>query len=119
MSNGSDRTPTRMAIDFGNKTAEVVHASGRVLASPLSESVAAHAGDVARTDYELSDGEQTVTFPWGDTATFEIGPVEDPQALVVHLDQNHWVEFARQQWSPRKGPGVSSRRLRAPLGTSQ
>ncbi len=103
MSNGADRTPTRFAVDYGSKTAEVELASGLILATPLSQS-AAHAGDVTRTDYDLADGEQTVTFPWGDTATFEIGPVECPQAPVAYLDQNHWVELARQQWSPEKVP---------------
>ncbi|MGE0067687.1 MAG: hypothetical protein AB7T48_10100 [Solirubrobacterales bacterium] len=104
MSSGTDRTPTRFAVDFGIKTAEIELASGLILATPLSESAAAHSGDVARTDYDLAAGEQTVTFPWGATATFEIGPVEAPRAPVVYLDQNHWVELARQQWSPEKVP---------------
>lgn len=104
MSKGADRTPTRLAVDFDSGMAEVELASGFILASPLSESAAAHAGDVARTDYDLADCEQTVTFPWGDTVTFEIGPIESPHAPVVYLDQNHWIELARQQWSPEKVP---------------
>jgi hypothetical protein len=104
MSNGAGRTPTRFAVDYCSKMAEVELATGLILATPLRESAAAHAGVVARTDHDLADGEQTVTFPWGETATFEIGPVESPQAPVVYLDQNHWVELARQQWSPEKVP---------------
>src|SRR4051812_17730407 len=103
MSDGADRTPTRYGVNFASQTAEVELASGLVIASPLSES-AQHVGDVGRTDYAVADREQTITFHWGESATFEIGPVERPGAPVVYLDQNHWVELARQQWSPEKVP---------------
>lgn len=36
--------------------------------------------------------------------TFDISPVERPDAPVVYLDQNQWVMLARHQWAPAKVP---------------
>lgn len=104
MSIAADRTPTRLSVDHEGKWAEVELASGLIVASALSGRAAAHEGEVGRTDYNPERGEQTVTFHWGETATFEIGPAERPGVPLVYLDQNHWIMLACQQWSPEKVP---------------
>lgn len=104
MSIAADRTPTRLSVDHEGKWAEVELASGLVVASALSGRAAAHEGEVGRTDYDLEGREQTITFQWGETVTFDIGPVERPDAPVVYLDQNQWVMLARHQWAPEKIP---------------
>lgn len=104
-----NRTPTRLSVDHAGKWAEVELASGLIVASALSGCAAAHEGEVGRTDYDPELRECTVTFHWGETATFEIGPAEHAGAPVVYLDQNQWVMLARQQWSPKKVP-VSHRK---------
>jgi hypothetical protein len=100
----SDRIPTRLAVDYGNSQAEVELPSGLVLISPLSGRGAEHDGEIGRTDYDPETSQQTITFHWGETATFEIGPVAGPGVPVVYLDQNQWVMLACQQWSPGKVP---------------
>lgn len=104
MSIAADRTRTRLSVDHEGKWAEVELASGLVIASELSGRAAAHEGEVGRTDYDPERKEQTITFRWGEVATFEIGPVERPHAPVVYLDQNQWVMLARHQWAPEKLP---------------
>jgi hypothetical protein len=104
MSIAADRNPTRLSIDHEGKWAEVELASGLVVASALSARAAAHEGEVGRTDYDLERREQTITFHWGETVTFDVGPVEKPAAPVVYLDQNQWVMLARHQWAPEKVP---------------
>ncbi len=104
MSLTSDRTPTRLAVDYRSKRAEVELASGIILASPLTGRAAEHVGEVGRTDFDPEGREQTITFHWGETTIFEVGPVERPDVPVVYLDQNQWVMLARQQWSPTKVP---------------
>lgn len=84
MDSAADRTPTRLAVDYGNKRAEAELASGLVLASPLSGRAAEHEGEVGRTDYDPESRELTITFEWGETAILEIGPVERPGAPVVY-----------------------------------
>lgn len=102
MSIAVNRTPTRLSVDHAGKWAEVELASGLVLASPLSGEAAEHEGEIDRTDYDPESGELTITFRWGDTATFELGPGDAPGAPIVYLDQNHWVMLARLQWAPDK-----------------
>lgn len=97
-----DRTPTRLAVDWRHKRAEVELASGLVVASPLTGRAGEHEGEIGRTDYDPERGELTVTFRWGERAIFELGPAEAPDAPIVYLDQNHWVMLACQQWSPQK-----------------
>jgi hypothetical protein len=104
MDSPADRTPARLAVDYGNKRAEVELASGLVLASPLSGRAAEHDGEIGRTDYDPESRELTITFHWGETAILEVGPAEHPGAPVVYLDQNHWIMLARQQWAPEKVP---------------
>jgi hypothetical protein len=98
----SDRIPTRLAVDWSHGRAEVEFASGLVVASPLTGRAAEHEGEIGRTDYDPESGELTITFRWGDTATFDLGPVEAPSAPVVYLDQNHWIKLACLQWAPHK-----------------
>jgi len=98
----SDRIPTRLAVDWSHRRAEVELASGLVVASPLTGRAEEHEGEIGRTDYDPESGELTITFRWGDTAIFELGPAEAPGAPVVYLDQNHWVMLARLQWAPHK-----------------
>lgn len=98
------RTPARLAVDYGDKRAEVELASGLVLASPLSGRAAEHDGEIGRTDYKPESRELTITFHWGETAILEVGPVGRPGAPVVYLDQNHWIMLACQQWAPEKVP---------------
>jgi hypothetical protein len=97
-----DRIPTRLAVDWRHKRAEVELASGLVVASPLTGRAGEHEGEIGRTDYDPERGALTVTFRWGATAIFELGPAEAPDAPIVYLDQNHWVMLACQQWSPQK-----------------
>jgi hypothetical protein len=104
MTIASFSTPTRLAVDYRHRRAEVELASGLVLASPLSDRAARHDGEIARTDYEPASRELRITFRWGESATIEIGPVDPPPAPAVYLDQNHWIMLARQQWSPSKVP---------------
>jgi hypothetical protein len=104
MSFAADRTPTRLSVDHEGKWAEVELASGLVVASALSGRAAGHEGEVGRTDYDLERREQTITFHRGETVTFDVGPVERPEAPVVYLDQNQWVMLARHQWAPEKVP---------------
>jgi hypothetical protein len=117
MSIAADRTPTRLSVDHEGKWAEVELASGLVVASALSGRAAAHEGEVGRTDYDLERREQTITFQWGEMVTFDIGPVERPDAPVVYLDQNQWVMLARHQMGAREGPGASPRGLCPSYGT--
>lgn len=98
----NDRTPTRFAVDWSHRRAEVELASGLVIASPLTDGAAEHGGEIGRTDYDPESGELTITFRWGDTAICELGPTEGPSSPVVYLDQNHWVMLARLQWAPHK-----------------
>jgi hypothetical protein len=102
----SNRIPTRLAVDWGQKRAEVELSSGLVLARPLSGRAAEHDGEIGRTEYEPESGELTITFRWGGTAILEIGPVERPGAPVVYLDQNHWIMLACQQFAPEKVPAT-------------
>lgn len=102
----ADRAPTRLAVDYGSKRAEVELSNGLVLARPLSGRAAEHDGEIGRTDYEPESGELTITFRWGGTAILEIGPVERPDAPVVYLDQNHWIMLACQQFAPEKVPAT-------------
>jgi hypothetical protein len=104
MSIAADRTPTRLAVDHEGNWAEVELASGLVVASALSGRAAGHDGDVGRSDYDPESREATITFRWGESVIFDIGPVEHPNVPVVYLDQNHWVMLACQQWSPEKVP---------------
>jgi hypothetical protein len=104
MDSAVDRTPARLAVDYGNRRAEVELASGLVLASPLSGRAAEHDGEIGRTDYEPESRELTITFRWGATAILEVGPLKRPGTPVVYLDQNHWIMLARQQWAPEKVP---------------
>jgi hypothetical protein len=102
MNTAADRTPIRLSVDHAEKRAEVELASGLVLASSLSGEAAEHEGEIDRTDYDPESAELTITFRWGDTATFELGPADAPSMPIVYLDQNHWVMLARLQWAPHK-----------------
>ena len=102
MSATASRAPVRLALDYHHKRAEVELASGLVVASPLTGQAAEHDGAIDRTDYGPDASELLITFRWGETAIFEIGPAESPGVPVVYLDQNHWVMLARLQWSPEK-----------------
>lgn len=104
MSMATDRTPSRFSVDHEGRWAEVELESGLILRRALSGRAAAHEGNAARTDYDSVRREQTITFHWGGAATFEIGPVDQPDAPVVYLDQNQWVMLARHQWAPEKVP---------------
>jgi hypothetical protein len=104
MSTISNRAPVRLALDYQHKRAEVELASGLVVASPLTGRAAEHDGAIDRTDYRPAASELLITFHWGETVIFEVGPVETPGVPVVYLDQNHWVMLARLQWSPGKVP---------------
>lgn len=117
MSAAADRTPTRLDVDYGNKRAEVELASGIVLASPLSGRAAEHVSEIGRTGYDPNSRELAITFRWGETAIFEVGPVERPGAPVVYLDQNHWIMLARLQWSPSKITSESQREEYARLAS--
>lgn len=104
MSIVADRTPTRLAVDHEGKWAEVELPSSIVVASALSGRAAEHDGDVGRSDYDTESRKATITFRWGESVIFDIGPIEHPNVPVVYLDQNHWVMLACQQWSPEKVP---------------
>ena len=67
----SDRIPTRLAVDWRHKRAEVELASGLVVASPLTDRVPEHGGDIDRADHDPGSGELTITFRWGDTVILD------------------------------------------------
>lgn len=70
-----------------------------------------------RLIYDTSSSELFVTLLEGDEVELEVarpcGPAPSPQRPVVYLDQLHWVELAKQRWSPEKVPlrnrGAASR----------
>lgn len=93
-----------LTVDYVGRQAEVELSNGLVVSQPLLTKSPGPPAGIGRARYEPSAQELTVTFHWGDKATFEMGPTERAVRPVVYLDQNHWVRLACHQWSPDKVP---------------
>jgi hypothetical protein len=98
----------RYGIDFNRGHGMVQFPDGTLQTIPIPAELVPEYVGLKRLVYDTMSSELSVTLLEGDKVELEVArpgaPTPSPRRPVVYLDQLHWVELAKQQWTPEKVP---------------